>query len=262
MPTGSVPLLESVKYGSDMLKTGVVETIVQESPIMMRLPFINIEGNALKTYEEGSLPGTAFRQVNASYSRTWGSDREHTWGVAILGGEVFVDNFIVRTRGNVIDVKTRQFQKMAKAMAMKFDTNFFDGTGTANDFKGVNTLISEGFGSVSYGGTNGGAVTLALLDEAIDNLRTGTPDAALLNRKIRRDITSLGRNTANGYSMIDVGNDAFGRQVTQYAGIPLDIVGDDHDGNLILGFDETRGSSNVTASMYFVRYGRTSSSPA
>jgi hypothetical protein len=253
--SGSVTLSEAVKWGDDALKKGVVDIFIRESPILERLPFITIEGNALRHMVEDELGTVAFRDVGDTYTRDFGTDTEHFWGVAILGGEVFVDNYIVRTRGNLGDVKARQYAKKAKANAMTFDKYFFDGTGTSKDFKGVNTLITEGFGQVYTPNASGGALTLDYLDYAHDLLRTGTADAMLLNRTLRRKITSLARTTHTGISLIDVGNDAFGRQVMSWNGVPLGIVGDDATGTAILGFDETAGGSNVTASIYFVRYG-------
>ena len=254
MPSGSVTLLEAAKAGDDTLKRGVVETIIQESPILARLPMITIEGNALKHMEESTLPTPEFRQVNSTYSRSFGADTEHFWGTTILGGEVFVDNYIVKTRGNLRDVKATQFQKMAKAMALTFDENFINGDGTSNTFKGVKQLISEGFGFEQETATNGGPITLNQLDEAHDLLRTGTADAILCNRTHRRKITHLARDHSS-HPLIDVGTDALGRKVTMYDGVELNILGDDASGNQILAFDETQGSSNVTSSMYFVRYG-------
>ena len=259
MPSGSVTLLEAAKCGNDVLKRGVVETIIRESPVLEMLPFMTIQGNALKHTAEESLPTPAFRDVNETYSRSWGTDVEHYWGTAILGGEVFVDNYLVRVRGNVVDVKSRQWTKFSKAMAMTFDQYFFDGTGTAKDFKGVNNLISEGFGQLigaANDAANGGTLTLDDLDIANDKLRSqALADVCLLNRTVRRKITYLARTSVSGVTLIDVGSDVFGRQVTQWNGIPLRIVGMATDKSEILAYDETRGSSNVTASLYFVAFG-------
>lgn len=254
--SGNVTLFEAAKWGDDLLKKGVVDTIIRESPILEVLPFITIQGNALKHMVEETLPSVAFRDVNETYTRNFGTDSEVYWGVAILGGEVFVDNYIVRTRGNLGDVKARQYQKKAKANAMTFDKYFFDGTGTAKDFKGVNALIDEGHGQSLINASGGGALTLAKMDEAHDLLRTGSADAIYLNRTVRRKITTLARTTHTGISLIDVGDDTFGRQVMTWNGIPLRIVGDDVDGNLILDFDEDPGdATSDCASLYFVRFG-------
>lgn len=255
MPTGSVTLLESVKDSSDVLMRGVIETIIEESAPLQMLPQIPIQGNALKREIEGALPAVQFRDVGDTYTNTWASDTEQFWGVAILGGQVKIDNFIINTRGDVRSTKARQFAKFAKSMAHKYNQWFFDGTGTAKDFKGVNALIDDGHGQVQYAGANGAALTLDMLDEAHDALRTGSADQILCNRTVRRKITQLGRNLSNGFSLIDIGDNEFGHQVTMYDGVPIGIVGDDIDGNLILDYDETRGSSDVTTSLYFVRYG-------
>jgi|SRR5579884_491242 len=261
MPSGNVTLLEAAKWGTDLLKKGVVETIIRESPILEQLPVITIQGNALKHMAEDTLPTVAFRQVNTSYSQSFGTDTEYYWGTTIIGGEVTVDNYIVRTRGNLADVKARQYQKMAKAAALTFDYYFFKGDGTNNSFKGVNTLISEGFGQSAACAAdtgNGGNLALPDLDAAHDLLRTGAADAILLNRYLRRNITYLARTSVTGVSLIDIGDDAFGRQIVMWNGVPLRIVGDAPPAiynGLILDFNETKGTSNVTSSMYFVRYG-------
>lgn len=256
MPSGSLTLLEANKYGTDTLKRGVIETLVSESPLLEMVPFTPISGNALKVTVEATLPDVEFRNVNETYSRSWGTDTERFFGVAILGGEVFIDNYIIRVKANKMSAKAHQYAKFAKAMSRTFDKYFFDGTGTAKDFKGINALIDEGLGQKLAAGANGATLTLDMLDQAFDLLRSqSSPDAILLNRTIRRNITTLARSTYSGISLIDVGTDVFGRQVTMYNGVPLRIIGDDKDGQPILDFDETQGSSNVTSSIYLIAFG-------
>ena len=261
--SGAITLLESQKDSMDMLKQGVIETLIQESPILEMLPMTTFVGNAYQTMLEYDLPDPEFRQVNSTYSRSHGTDRKVFWGVSILGGEVFIDNFLLRTRGNKVDTKAKQYRKFSKAMARTFDKTFFDGTGDQNDFKGINKLIEEGFGQVHYTGgktkanqANGGGLTLDDLDFSYDLIRSqSSPDCVLTNRTNRRKITKLARDTSMGFSLIDTGDDKFGNQVTQWNGVPLKIVGDDKDGNAILDFDEERGTATETSSMYLIAYG-------
>jgi hypothetical protein len=256
MPTGSVTLLEAAKYGDDQLKRGVIETLIQESPILEMLPQTAISGNALKVQVENSLPTPAFRDVNESYTRSFGTDTERYFGTAILGGEVFVDNYLVRVRGNIVSAKARQYAKFAKAMSRTYDKYFFDGTGTAKDFKGINSLITEGLGQTIAQTTDGGPLTLDKMDEAHDLLRSqSSADVILMNRFIRRKLTTLGRNSSGYFSLLDVGDDRFGRQILQWNGIPVRIIGDDATGTAILAFDETQGSSDLTSSIYYIAYG-------
>jgi hypothetical protein len=254
MAAGSLSLLEAAKYGSTTLGRGVVTTLIQESPIMEMLPFTSITGNALKVTVEDTLPDPAFRDVNESYTRTMGTDTERFFGCAILGGEVFIDNYIVRVQADQISAKARQYSKFAKAMSRTFDASFFDGTGTSKDFKGINALIDEGLGQKVEAGTNGAALTLDMLDQGFDSLRgQSAPDALLMNRTLRRKINSLAR--AGNFSLVDVGTDVFGRQVNIYNGTPVRIIGDDKSGSAILDFDETQGSSSVTSSIYAISFG-------
>ena len=256
MATGSLSLLEAAKYGSTTLGRGVVSTLIQESPILEMLPFTSITGNALKVSVEDTLPTPAFRDVNETYTRSHGTDTERFFGCSILGGEVFIDNYIVRVQADQISAKARQYSKFAKAMSRVFDKYFFDGTGTAKDFKGINSLISEGLGQTITAGANGATLTLDMLDQTFDSLRSqSSPDVLLMNRVNRRKINSLARSTYSGVSLIDVGTDSFGRQVNIYNGVPIRIVGDDKDGTAILGHDETQGSSAVASSIYAMAFG-------
>ena len=254
--TNAWTLLEANKYSSDTLKRGVIETLVQESPILEMLPFTPISGNAIKVKVEATLPDVQFRDVNEVYDRSYGTDTERMFGVAILGGEVFIDNFLLKVKANKVDAKAMQYAKFAKAMSRTFDKQFFDGTGASKDFMGVNALIAEGLGT-RYGSTTGAALDLDSLDVANDLFRgQASADTILLNRTLRRKITALGRDTSGYFALLDIGTDTFGRQVTQWNGIPLRIIGDDKDGNAILGFDEDPGdATSDTASVYFIAFG-------
>lgn len=256
MATGSYTLLEAAKHSTNMVKKGTVETLIQESPILEQLPFTTIFGNAIEIGVEVDLPEPEFRDVNETYSRSFGTDTKRMFGVAILGGEVFVDNYLLKVRANKVNVKAKQYGKFAKAMSRTFDKTFFDGTGASKDFKGVNALITEGLGQELVAGANGAALTLDMLDEVTDLFRgQASPDAWLSNRWVRRKITRLARETYSGISLIDIGTDVFGRKVTMYDDIGIRIIGDDRDGNAILDFDETQGTETEATSIYAIAYG-------
>lgn len=56
----ALTLNEAAKLSNDMLLQGVVETIVHDSPILLRLPFIEIVGNVL-TYNQ--VPTVAIQRL-------------------------------------------------------------------------------------------------------------------------------------------------------------------------------------------------------
>jgi len=263
MPSGNVTLLEAAKCGSNMVKQGVVETLIQENPLIELLPWMSFAGNALQHTEEGTLPDVQFRAVNESYSSSWGSDNTHFWGVAILGGEVKVDRFLVDVVGSEKDIEAKQWAKLAKSNAMRFGFEAINGTGSvaSKGFKGWKQLISEGHGQTFANSTTGAVVDLDKVDEAIDLFRNqGMPDAALINRTCRRQITNAARSTVAGVSLIDVGTDVFGRQVIKYNDIPLRILGDVRNASgatvAALPFTEDPGdATSDTASIYFAKFG-------
>jgi hypothetical protein len=257
MPAGSLTLLEANKDSTNKLKRGVVATLIQESPILEMIPFMSFNGNAIEVEVEVSLPSPAYRSVNETYTRSFGGNTKRMFGVSILGGEVFVDNYLLKVHSNQANAKAKQYRKFSKAMSRTWDKSFFDGTGTAKDFKGVNALIDEGLGQKLIQSSGGGALTLDRLDEGFDLLRSQSlPDAILINRTLRRKVTSLARSTVTGISLIDVGTDVFGRKVNMYNDAPMRLIGDDIAGNALLDFDEDPGdASSDTASIYLVAFG-------
>lgn len=253
MPAGDLTLLEGQAYGDNMVKKGVIETLVSESPVLEYLPFLPIAGNALEVSVEDTLPSPAYRNVNEGYTTSKGTDTKRFFGVSILGGEVFIDNFILKVQANKVGVKARQYAKFAKAMSRTFDKSFIDGTGTAKDFMGLNALIDSGLGQILD--ANDVTLKLDILDQAFDLMRTSSPDVILMNRTERRRITGLARSTYSGISLIDIGNDSFGRKVTQYNGVPIRISGDDITGTALLAYDETYGGDSSTTSVYLLKFG-------
>lgn len=256
MPTGAVPLLEAANGTESVLKQGFINTILRNSALSDMIPWMTIQSDSIRHREEVDLPNPQFRSVNEGYTASWGRDTEFFWGVTILGGEVTLDNYLVNVMGNVVSQKANQYAKWAKAIALTLDKYIIDGTGTAKDFKGINALVTAGRAREYIAGANGAALTMDMLDEAIDAAR-GQYDFGFIacNRDVRRAINKLGRDTTVGYPYIDVGTDKFGRQVTQYGGIPLAIVEDDIDGNLILDWDETQGTETQATSLYFINTG-------
>ena len=59
----ALTLAEAAKLSNDMLMQGVVETIVKDSPVLQRLPFIEIVGNGLNYNREDTLPDIDFYDV-------------------------------------------------------------------------------------------------------------------------------------------------------------------------------------------------------
>jgi hypothetical protein len=249
---GAVTLAQSADLeGSNMLRRGVIEKFVESSAVLSRIPFMEIEGNAYQYSAEASLPGIAFRAVNAAYTESTGAVVNAVEGLKILGGDADVDRFIQKTRSRRVDQVGFQTGLKAKAAAIKFTESFFEGDSAVDvdSFDGLRTRLVGG--QVLTAGAGGAALTLSMVDDLI--AAVDDPDVIFLNEWLIRKINALVR--ATGGTTPEPQRE-YGRLVSEYAGIPLVTPGKGLDGVTdILGFDETQGGSNVASSMYAVRWG-------
>src|SRR5436190_7639618 len=237
-----------------MLQRGVIETIIEESPVLDRLPFVTVEGNSFKYNQENTLSGAAFYAVNAVWAEGTATFTQKTANLSILGGDADVDNFINRTRSNVQDQRAIQTQLKAKSVARKFEDGFITGDVTAdsNAFDGLRRLTVAG--QTLAAGANGAALTLAMLDQLVDLVKGGKPDILLMSKRTRRRLKALLVASAH---YVEQGSDNFGRQVMFYDGIPVmvsDFQPDDETGSVggsalssmyAIHFDESDGLSGL-----------------
>jgi hypothetical protein len=213
-------LVESAKLSQDMLRRGVIETIIEDSPIFNRLPFLTIEGNSYKYNQETTLGNASFYPVNGVWVESTGTVTQKTANLSILGGDADVDNFIQRTRSDVNNQMALQTRMKAKAVGRAYETAFITGDVDAdsNAFDGIRELTPAG--QVLEGGTSGAALTLTLLDQLIDLIKGGKPDILLMSKRTRLRLKVL---LAASSHYVESGTDAFGRQVIFYDGIPVEV---------------------------------------
>jgi len=243
-------LIEAAKLETgDVYKAGVIELYAGSSDILMNLPFESIAGNALKYNREIALPGVGFRGVNESYTPSTGVLNPLTEALVIAGGELDVDKFIVQTMG--AQQRTVQEAMKIRALSLKWTRNFIKGD-TASDvrvFDGLQTRVT-GSQLISAGSTaNGAALSLAKLDEAID--QTLNPTHLIMSKAMARKFSAAARTTAvSGYVTYTV--DQLGRRVMEYNGLPILTVDLDDTGTAILPFTEAAASGTDTATSIYV----------
>src|SRR3990172_1301699 len=136
-------LEEAAKLSNDMLLQGVVETIIKESPVLQRLPFIEIVGNGLTYNQEKTLPGIDFYDVGDTWAESTPTFEQKTTNLKIMGGDADVDNFLKVTRSNLQDLEAAMVELKAKALKDKFEENFIYGDSATNpkQFDGLKKLI-------------------------------------------------------------------------------------------------------------------------
>ncbi|AIZ16394.1 hypothetical protein AH67_05230 [Bifidobacterium pseudolongum PV8-2] len=260
----ALTLAESAKLSTDSLQKGVLETFVQTSPVLDRIPMMDIQGNAYAYNEEATLPGVAFRGVNEAYTESTGTVNQKTEKLSILGGDADVDRFIQQTRSNLNDQRATQTAMKVKAISYKFQDAFINGDSTVdtNGFDGLKKRLTGN--QVIDAATNGLKIIgdgkddvhkfLDMLDELLAAVPgiNGTNGAIYTNAAIQRKIGSALRHVGLD-SVLE--EDITGKRTIQWNGVPILDIGTTADGKQILGQDETQGTAPAATSLYAVRFG-------
>ncbi len=260
----AITLTEAAKLSTTDLQKGVLETFVQTSPVLDRIPMLEIEGNAYAYNSEATLPGVEFRAVNGSYSESTGTVNQKSETLAILGGDADVDRFIQQTRSNLNDQRATQTAMKVKAISYKFQDTFINGdTETdANSFDGLkkrltgNQVIDAGTNGLPVVGSSNADIHTFLdkLDELLAAVPgiNGTNGAIYANAKIIRKIASALRHVSLDTVLME---DIAGKRAIQWNGIPILDLGATAAGADILPLTETQGTAPAASSIYAVKFG-------
>ncbi len=140
----SLTLVEASRLATDVLKRGIIESVVMDSPILQQLPFIEVVGNMLRyNREKFPPPGNWYAPQDP-----WpGADPQEfepmTAGLGIVGADADVDHFLRTTRANVQDIEAVAISQAAKAVRHAFEDMFINGDSVAvpNQPNGLRVLI-------------------------------------------------------------------------------------------------------------------------
>lgn len=216
----ALTLAEAAKLSNDVLLQGVIETIIKDSPVLQRLPFVEIVGNGLSYNREATAPSAAFFDVGDTWTESTPTFTQQTVTLKIMGGDADIDNFLIATRSNLQDLEAAVVELKAKAVRQLFEQTFVTGDATANPkaFDGLDKVVDPAQ-SLSMG-ANGGSLTLDKLDEIIDKVLGGKPDLLLMSRRSRRIVNKLARTSG---SFLEADRDEFGQMLQFYDGIAIGV---------------------------------------
>jgi hypothetical protein len=248
MPTLSQLQVEA-RPGVEAL-TGLVRMLTKGSELAQRLQVTTVNALTAKTFVEKTPPGVSIRSVNLPF----GDNRNAV--------NVPVDDRLVIAGGtdkiDPVNDKHTNGGAMADALAsraltlgrfMDFQAFNGEGTGKKDEIVGLKQRCTGD--QLIYAGANGGTLTLDLLNAAIDACQDqGGGRVVYASTPVLRQVKKLIVNAAGGASVADVSG-----PVARYEGVELVALDRDHDGNKHLDFNETRGNSNTTASLYVVATG-------
>ena len=250
----ALTLIEAAKLNNGTeIQRAIIEIYAGSSDILTYLPFRNISGNAYSYNREQTLPSVAFRGVNEAYTASTGILNPLTETLSIAGGDIIIDNFIIKTQG--IEQKSVQTAMKVRSLGLSWTKAFIKGDSVADprSFDGLQTRVT-GNQVISAGSTaNGAALSLSKIDEVID--QTLNPTHIIMNKALKRRITQSSRNTSVG-GFITMSVDMYGRPIEMYNGLPIITVDLDETGASILPFTEASASGTATStSLYIVSMG-------
>lgn len=250
----ALTLIEAAKLNpGEIIRNAIIEMYAGSSGILMALPFESIAGNALKYNRETSLPGVGFRGVNEAYTASTGVLNPLTEALVIAGGDLDVDKFVIDTMG--ANQRAVHEAMKVRALSLAWTQKFIKGDTSSDprEFDGLQTRI-VGDQKIAAGSTaNGTALSLAKLDEAIDQTLNATH--LVMSKAMARKFSAAARlSTVAGY--VTYTPDALGRRIMRYNDLPIITVDLDHTGTAILPFTEACSSGTATGtSLYVVSLG-------
>jgi HK97 family phage major capsid protein len=238
------------------LLKGVVETVIKDSPIMNRLPFIEIVGNGLTYNKENALPSVDFYDVGDSWGESTPTFTQVTAVLKIMGGDADVDNFVRKTRQNIQDIEKEVIKLKAKSIRHKFEDTFIYGDVATNpkQFSGLKKIINTASAGnqVVACGAAGATLTLDMLDKMIDAHKGGKPDLLLMSARSRRKIAALCR--VDGMPLL-ADRDQYGQYLDFWNGVPIGVSDWILDTHTVAGSVETDTVGDTCSTIYAMSFG-------
>jgi len=254
-------LTEYAKLSNDLVLQGVYENIITTSELAPFLDFMPFEGNSLVYNRENALPTSSTYAVGSTWQDTEPTYTKKTAALTTVGVQSPLDRYALQTRGNVQSQEAALHMSMSKSLIRKIEDLIITGEpeATTTEFEGLDSLcrsetrmMAMDDGVVDGPGTAETELTLDRLDAMIDMVENGLPDVLLMNKTVRRKLTSLCRSTSSSGILVP-SMDEFGRQVFRYNTIP--IVINDFITNSEQYNDSSTWTSSTATSIFAVKFG-------
>lgn len=240
--------------GNDEVKRAAIIELFATPDLLRVIPFIDVAGGAYVYLQEGQLSGVAFRGINESYSTSTGIINPQTERLRIVGGDLDVDTALIKTHGP--DIRTRQERMKVKALSLYIAGKMINGDSETDprEFDGLRKRIT-GSQLFAAGASSGGdALSLAVLDEAIDAVDGATH--LVMSLRMRNLLAQAARTpTVAGYVTWD--KNEFGERIAFYNDLPILCTNYDDKNAQVIDFNEANpgGGSAVGTSIYIVHVG-------
>jgi hypothetical protein len=268
----AVTLLEVAQSSDNTLKQGIVQTIVETSPGLAMAPFETVPSLRYEYSKEGDLPSSAFRAENAAYTASKGGFNRDTIHLKYLGGMVDIDRKLMNVPTlDGVNQMSKQLSMLSRSVGLNLKKYAFTGS-LASDpkaFDGFRSIVGSlaSTQTIDYA-TNGSTIASAGAQTTLNKLNSlvdaciDIPTAFYTNRTVLNHLNALATATGTNeafanYFRLEVVEIMPGvrARVGNFQGIPMYALDRDASDAEILDFDQTTGSSNVTAEIFAVCWG-------
>lgn len=248
----AMTLMEASKrYDSETKRSAVIQMFAASSPLMNALPFMDIQGNAYSYNVEGKLPNIGFRAVNGGYTEGVGIVNPETERLRIAGGDLDVDQFLVKTVGG--DIRAYEEASKIKALGGFITDRVINGNSITNvdEFDGLRARVvgPQLFAADLASPSANSPLSLEALDAAIDEVEN--PNALIMSYAMQRKLVKAARANVGGDIQMSDPNQ-FGWRIYSYNGIPILIADTNHLGQRIIQFNEAGPGGGSTATSIYV----------
>ncbi len=221
----ALTLVEGNKYSTTELAGYVIDRLAKPSPILEKLPFVEILGNSLTYNTITTRSGAQFYDVGDTWAESTPVITQATAALKILGGDADVDNFLKATRSNQLDLKGEVLDDKIKAVRETYLYNFYYGSVTAypKQFDGLHKLISSTtYNTVHAGATAGTLLSIAKLQQAIDLITGWEPTHLVMPKTMRRLINVYLDSIGDKFTAV---RGDYGKMIEYFRG--MQVVTDD-----------------------------------
>ena len=241
-----MPLLaaEAAKLSIEDRQRGVIEELIDREELFALLPFTRVDDETYSYVRENTAAQGAFFDAYEDLEESASTFTPVSTKLKRFGAQVDVDNFMWRVQSSLNDQRAIQVAQKVKGIGMQFKDAIVNGDTAVNakGFDGLKKLTPAG--QTLIAGANGGALSLAALDELKDAVKLGA-DFLMMRQGTWRALRALNRamggNTADHIML-----DNFGYPMKAYDGTPVII-------NDYLPIDEVQGTALATTSIYAMR---------
>lgn len=218
----AMTLVEAAKFSTNMVRRGVIETIIKDTVVLQKLPFQDVTGNALQYLQENTLGSASFYNPGDVWIEQTPTFTQKTAVIKIMGGDADVDEFLKATRSDYTDIEQQVITKRTKGVKHTFLNAFYYGDSSvdAKSFDGLHKLMPAAQMLHQGSGSTGAALQASNLDLAGDLILDGNPDVWLMPKLGRRLITQYLRSEG---ALQGMGSAAYSKQNMEWDGVPIEV---------------------------------------